>query len=601
MNGMKTRALLTNNIITKSSDRYWTLNKQLLLAAGLIIEKHMFKLLHTLRTTTQVQHQIFHDPLTIKVLAFLLLSTSAFTVNSKSLSPNSKQIELGRRIYMEGILPSGKPMQGSRLNSIQTEGSAAACETCHRRSGMGSLEGNIVVPPINGRFLFSNQENRPIALADAREPKNITRANKPYTLNTFNKLLNKGITPDGKQLNPLMPLYRLNKSETNALAAYLNNLSVDLPEGVGKDSLTFATVISPDVEQDVKEATIKMMMAAFNQRNASQEKLSGRMKMPIDVLPRTPRKWLLKVWELKGETQSWKDQLNAFQRQEPVFALISGLSNKDWLPVHDFCEQSKIPCLFPSIIYPPGKSEFYNLYYSRGIKLEAEVFAKYLNKSEVKLPTRILQLYDGEIGKFAAQHLAEILKASNVQIDSKLVGPDVKDIQSMISAQNTDTTVMLWLAPNSITNASKTLPELKNPIYCSGFIMKDKFPELSSSWKEKLRIIYPYELGNARLASAQALKNWLTTWQLPLVNEVIQSEVFFNTLLLTDLVSQMLDNLYRDYLIEKAEDMLSVGTNYSAYPRLSLAKAQRFASKGAYIARFGMDNKLVADTEWIVP
>ena len=97
------------------------------------------------------------------------------------------------------------------------------------------------------------------------------------------------------------------------------------------------------------------------------------------------------------------------------------------------------------------------------------------------------------------------------------------------------------------------------------------------------------------------MKEWLKTWQLPLVDEVFQTEVFFNLLFLTDLTSQMLDNLYRDYMVERAEDMLSTGSNVSAYPHLSLARGQRFASKGAYIARFAPDGKLVADSEWIVP
>jgi cytochrome c553 len=84
---------------------------------------------------------------------FLGLISLAFVTSPESQAANNKQVEIGRRIYMEGMLPSGKPLQGKRANSVQVEGAAAACETCHRRSGMGSLEGNIVVPPITGRIL----------------------------------------------------------------------------------------------------------------------------------------------------------------------------------------------------------------------------------------------------------------------------------------------------------------------------------------------------------------------------------------------------------------------------------------------------------------
>jgi hypothetical protein len=64
-------------------------------------------------------------------------------------------------------------------------------------------------------------------------------------------------------------------------------------------------------------------------------------------------------------------------------------------------------------------------------------------------------------------------------------------------------------------------------------------------------------------------------------------------LFLTDLTSQMVDNFYRDYLIERAEDMLSVGSNVSIYPHLGLSAGQRFASKGAYIAKLDSAGRLI--------
>jgi len=54
-------------------------------------------------------------------------------------------------------------------------------------------------------------------------------------------------------------------------------------------------------------------------------------------------------------------------------------------------------------------------------------------------------------------------------------------------------------------------------------------------------------------------------------------------------------------MIERAEDMLSLGSNVSVYPHLSLSRGQRFASKGAYIAHFDLNGNLVAESDWIVP
>jgi hypothetical protein len=138
--------------------------------------------------------------------------------------------------------------------------------------------------------------------------------------------------------------------------------------------------------------------------------------------------------------------------------------------------------------------------------------------------------------------------------------------------------------------------------------------------------------------------------KIPLVDQSMQSEVFFAMNFLTDTLSDMLDNLYRDYLIERAENMLSVREGIKSeqetrdrvalgrvgdmvrkhgaptaaeasripilkqdnavkskgttlYPNLSLGPDQRFASKGGYIVRFASEsgNKVMAQSELIVP
>ena len=108
---------------------------------------------------------------------------------------------------MEGTLPSGEPLKGKRQNSTEVEGAAAACETCRRRSGMGSLEGNIVITPITGNYLFATEENRQLALVDPRAAKNVTRPHAPYTLESLAKAIREGVNVSGKPLSPLMPKY----------------------------------------------------------------------------------------------------------------------------------------------------------------------------------------------------------------------------------------------------------------------------------------------------------------------------------------------------------------------------------------------------------
>ena len=522
---------------------------------------------------------------------------------STAVSAKSDEVEIGRRIYMEGILPSGQALQGSRMDSVQVEGQAAACESCHRRSGMGSLEGNIVVPPITGQFLFSEIENRPVALVDPREPRNITRPHVPYTEASLAKVLREGINVSGKTLNPLMPKYALSDQDLKAVMAYLQQLSPQLSPGVGEDEVRFATIVTPDVSSQRRDALVGMINTAFKQRNASQQNYSGRMRMPLDLLPRTTRNWELAVWELKGEPETWVKQLADYYQREPVFAVVSGLSGTTWAPVDRFCQQTKLPCLFPSVAIPPTEASYYSLYYSKGLVLEAGVVAKHLTALGSSAPKRLVEIYRDEpagIGADAA--IREALKATGIGLEKRIYDGSEASAQSVMADLSASDVVVMWLRPDDLTTLQRQ--HSKQPVanvYMSGLLTNDQFTVISKAWQPQLRVIYPYEIGKVRDTNARALKSWLATWNLPLVDELMQTEVFFNLLFLTDMSSQMLDNLYRDYLIERAEDMLSVGTNSSNYPHLSLSKGQRFASKGAYIATLSPEGKLTKTTDWIVP
>jgi hypothetical protein len=561
--------------------------------------------------SSPIIHREFSWRLLSRCLVWLGLIVQAFAVLAEPPAAIDAEVELGRRIYMDGVLASGSPLQGKRGESDQLEGAAAACETCHRRSGMGSLEGNIVVTPITGRFLFATDENRPIALVDQRAPKNVTRAHEPYTEASFAKALREGVNVSGRALSPLMPKYELSDAEIKAVMSYLRQLSAALSPGVGEDTLCFATIVTPGVDPKKAEAMVGMMRTAFKQRNASQQTYSGRMRMPIDLIPRTLRNWELSVWELQGAPATWGAQLAEKYQQEPVFAVISGLSNSTWAPVHAFCQQEKLPCMLPSVALPPAETAFYSLYYSRGVALEADVLARHLRNQEKKAPRRLLQIYrDDEVGQGAAQALTDALRDSGIHVENRVLsGSEPSALKAALKDISSKDAVMLWLHPADLSALNKTWPKKPPAVtYMSGFLAEENYSFVSKAWKPQVRVVYPYDLGKkrrqneeSRQVTEESLKKWLKTWQLPQVDMAFQSEVYFNLLLLTDLSSQMLDNLYRDYMIERAEDMLSLGSNVSAYPHLSLARGQRFASKGAYIARLAKDGKLEADSEWIVP
>jgi len=508
--------------------------------------------------------------------------------------------EQGRRIYQEGILPSGGRLVGVRFGNAAVEGEDAACVKCHRRSGMGGLEGNTPVPPVTGRFLFAGKD-KPLALLDTRSPRDITQAHAPYTDASLTKAVTRGTNVQGRPMSVLMPRYALKSSDMKALAAYLKQLSSQMSPGVGQETVRFATIVTPDVDPAHAQALEKMLRTAFQQRNFNERPHPGQMRMPLQMLPHTRRDWRLSVWALKGAPSTWEAQLADYYRREPVFAVISGLSHGDWEPVQAFCDGQQIPCLFPSVDYVPAKQSYQALYFSRGVGLEAQVLSRYLSGEAKPAVSRIVQVFrEDTVGRNAAMEFRQALVGTHPRLEDRVL--NLISPASVLNDLHADDTVVFWLQPNDLKALAQAAPELPaRASYFSGRLLGIAASGIPESWKAGAKLVYPFEVGAKRDQALRSAREWLRNYHLPTVDETMQSEVFFNLLLLTDLTTQLLDNYYRDYLIERAEDMLSQGENVTAYPRLSLGTGQRFASKGAYIAHIESGGAIKADTDWIIP
>ena len=565
------------------------------------------------------------------------------------------ELEIGRRIYLEGRLASGRPLSGVRFDGTTVSGAEAACVSCHRRSGLGSVEGNIVVPPITGKFLFTSDET-PLATMDQRRRKSFNQTHEPYDEAGFARAIRRGIAIDGRTMQVVMPHYALDNTELRALTTYLRQLSAEWSPGVTEDNIRLATVIAPGVNAARRQALLDTLRSAVAQKNGSTAPGRRHMVSPAEMMSRSERNWQLDVWELQGEPSTWAAQLAENYRRQPVFALVSGLTESTWQPVHDFCSREAVPCWFPSVDLPAAPENFYNVYFSRGVMLEADVLAKQLLDDPAPKPKRLIQIYrDNAVGNAAAQTLAANLAGSEIAVTNRPLGMAGTAAAMLKDIDETDA-VMFWLAPADLQALAELPPGSVRRVYFSGElgnITENTFPP---TWKAIARLVYPYELPAQRAANLAYFHTWLKLRHLPLVDESLQSEAYFAISFLSDTLAEMLHNVHRDYLLERAEEMLSkreggkaeeearsrlylgrpgdltrkygTGNRQAAsrdlaltdatetavppgeasrragttiYPRLSLAQHQRFASKGAYILRFDPQGKLVVDAGWSIP
>ena len=558
-------------------------------------------------------------------------------------------IEPGRRIFMEGQLAGGQPMTALRAG-ITLTGRDAACVSCHRPSGMGSVEGNQQVPPITGNALFMEQ-GRVISNMDLRTGKRFNPKHPPYTSETLAKALRNGVNANGLEMTTLMPRYQFTDAELAQIEVYLRSLSVQPSTGVLPGEIRLATVITPDVEPARRQMLIELLKAKVSEKNISTMpgRGAGRRHMvsSAELLLGTERRWSLDIWELQGAPETWPQQLQDYYDKRPVFALVSGLG-KTWQPVSDFCDKYQIPAWFPSVDLPPAiANSGYTIYFQQGLRLEAGILSQYLEQRASAAKSRIIQIYSSS-DQALAQAVKPIISQNATVIDKPLSSLDKAAIKAALNDVRKSDKVVLWLRPDALEKL-RDVPVPAGEVFISGKLAEPGLAALPAAWKKKTLVVYPYELPEKNRFSMDYFRKWMAFNEMPIQDEPLQAEVYFAVEYLAQTIAEMLDNLYRDYLLERAESLLSFSESAKSeqrirnrhtmvpadrslqamarrhglaatpgmpnasvgedsrsttiYPHMGLGPGQRFASKGAYVVKFAgpaLDG-LEAVTDWVVP
>ena len=530
-------------------------------------------------------------------LALSLLMNCALSAASPGPSP-------GESLYRRGQLLSGEPVQALRQGGATVRGADAACVNCHRRSGLGSSEGKITIPPVAGPYLFTPRgkslERLGVPFVDT------ARINhEAYTEESLARSIRDGVDAKGRLLNSLMPRYAIDEATMSSLIEYLKDLKTAPAPGATSTVLHFATIITPDADPVKRRGVLAVMNQYFvDKNNAAARTKAPTLYSSHATMFRVERRWQLHVWELTGAPRTWETQLRAHLAAEPVFAVISGLGGSDWGPVERFCEEQGLPCLFPNVEAPVGDdATFYTVYFSRGVLLEAQLIAREL--AAAGGGGRVVQVFRaGDVGEAAARALEAARAGSGQQVVNhalKAHGPP-QELARVLREAGAADALVLWLRPADLG----ALEHLKVPtprVWISGEMGGLERAPLPPDWRTQARMAYPVDLPGQRVVRVDYALSWFRMRKVPLLAEPVQADTYLALGLMSETLNHMADAFVRDYLIERIEMALDHRVLTGYYPRLSLAPGQRFASKGGYIVRFTdpQGSRVTPLGEWITP
>ena len=531
-------------------------------------------------------------------------------------------LRLGERIYRNGILPSGLPVTALVQGDVPVEGTVFSCESCHMRSGFGSYEGGVMTTPTTGKYLYQPVLNlRHLTPAEKETvPKYYkslyeTPPKRPaYTDATLAYALQNGIDPSGRSFNKVMPRYLLNDQDMAILIYYLKSLAAEPAPGVTETTVRFATVVTDEVSQAERDALLTTLENYVRGRNIMAENSVIRSKRGfsaewMDIANR--RKLSLARWELKGPSKTWRSQLEEYYRREPVFALLGGLTNGEWQPVHEFSEQQHIPCLFPITDLPViSETDWYTVYFSKGFYQEGEAAARYLGITANLAPDKtVVQLFrDTREGRaFAAgfqKTWGDLGRQPALNRTIQAGETITREFLQQLTDKDKPAVILFWGGAEVIP-ALEYLAEGKNrpeKVFVSTSLLKQDLWKLPEKVRDITYLTYPFALSSGKAIYPDAAQKTRQNNKGQVIDRRISSGTLSIWLVLNDALMMMGTNFYRDRFLDVLSMVEDKEKPYTDYERLSFGPGQRYASKGCYIVQLtsGTNPELVKKSNWVI-
>ena len=522
----------------------------------------------------------------------------------------------------------GQPVAGVVAGDVSIDGRLITCVNCHRPSGLGSEEGSVITWPINGKELLQPRRRtgawRPPG-PETRGPVErhllppqyqVPDVRPAYDDGSLARALREGLDPAAQPLNPAMPRYQLTDENMAVLVHYLKRLSVVPDPGVNETTLRFATVVSEDLRPEDRAAMLDVIMAHVDAHNAGTR--HERRRATSGPFYKTEkyeayRQFELDVWELRGPRESWQGQLAAYNAEKPVFALLGGMVTGSWAPIHEFCEENKIPSIFPITDLPVVSDDaWYTLYFSKGLYQEGEAAAGYLRTHEVAPGTRVVQLYRAgdETGEAAARGFDDARARSGMapaehrplREGERLTTELWRDLLAPAGTKE-ETVVLLWsgMADLAATGAAGVVTDRPEMIIASATLLGDDLSAIAEGQRGHLYLTFPQILPAEKEARSRVLERWLKIREIAPADFGIQAKMYFLGWMLPGAIAHMRSEFFRDYFLEGFEMMEDQNYAIAVYPRLSFGPDQRYASKGTYVVQLGPgDNpELLPRSGWI--
>jgi hypothetical protein len=518
------------------------------------------------------------------------IASTRFAAPAPQAHPADDRTSAGQRIYLHGTSASGAPFDAIVQGDLRVAGTTVPCVNCHRRSGWGTAEGPVNVPPVVASALF-----QPVTQGAPQIHTRTTGAGtRPaYSAESLLRLLREGIDPAGRTVSPTMPRYDISDSDGAALVAYLRRLGQVPPAGVTESSVHLATIVTAGVAIETRESLLEVLRTYVQRINAeTRYEARRRERGPWDMQHyENYRDWVLHVWTLANPPDTWPSQLEELYREEPVFAIVGGISDTDWTPIHEFSGRHGIPVVLPQAVLSPvdgSPNGFYSFYFSGGVAVEARALAQYLAGGERALPPLQISRCDNT-GRAAATAFIAASKERVPRTECIAEGTDLSGLDWRGLLRGVSSTLVLWLDSRDLAALASVVRQPAfdqvDEIYLSSTLLGRDVKRVPPELAARGVLLHPSVAPDDFERHAWRLLAWIKANGLAPADKRVAVNALFAATLVGDAlnVPRTLDS--REYFVERIEHMAGRSPSRSEYPSVSFDPRRRIASLGCSLLK----------------
>ncbi|MEI6079231.1 MAG: ABC transporter substrate-binding protein [bacterium] len=399
--------------------------------------------------------------------------------------------------------------------------------------------------------------------------------------------------------------------------------------GVTESTIRFATIIAGDVSPADRKAMLAPMEFYIKLNNDQVDsfkdpryKHRATRRMAESMLrfsnELANRRLMLSKWVLSGPSSTWGAQLKTHYRKDPVFALIGGIANGEWRPIHEFAEKNNIPTLFPITDLPViSDTDWHTIYFSRGYDQEGENSARFLKnvmKTSGHEMTVVQFVGASPEGRALALGFSRTWKELGMrpEVTVRLATGETLGTEQLaqVLEKKNPTVILVWDGPKALAtlNALSDASLKPNMLFISGRYMGDSIWRIKDRIRDFTFITYPFSFSAYRpvamggTSTPRPDPESLSRSELPLVGHTqqISAEVGVVLETLTAALMDMRSYYKADNFLDAVDMMPS--RQIPLYGTITLGSGHRYVSKGCYIVKLsnGAKPRLIRKSDWVI-